>query len=148
MARRNRRCGPRAVIMTTSSTAVLSRFNQSGVTVTFPATRNQCRRRERFKDRSCGRYRRHPLGNFPHAGCRVFRCGSGLLKPIVQSMGKASNLARFIATLYVALLMSTPWLIRESTLLLPPSASVFAQATSVAASAAIEALGHTLRALL
>jgi hypothetical protein len=63
-------------------------------------------------------------------------------------MGKASTLAVFIGALYVALLVCTPWLIRESTLLLPPSASVSAQASSVAASAAIEALGHTFRAWL
>lgn len=58
----------------------------------------------------------------------------------------ASLAARVLSMLYVALLICTPWVIRESTLLLPPSAFASAQATSVAASVAIERLGRAFPA--
>jgi hypothetical protein len=74
----------------------------------------------------------------------------GVLKPIVQFMGRyrnnGSHLAGLLSALYLALLLCTPWLIRESTLLLPSSASVSAQDSSGAASAAVEALRTALRA--
>src|SRR5204862_3218377 len=74
----------------------------------------------------------------------------GVLKPIVQFVGRyrnnASHLAGLFSALYLALLLCTPWLIRESTLLLPSSASVSAQNTSGAASAAVEALRTALHA--
>src|SRR6266513_2553842 len=67
-----------------------------------------------------------------------------VLKPIIQFVGRylnnASHFAGLFSALYLALLLCTPWLIRESTLLLPSSASVSAQETSGAASAAVEAL--------
>jgi hypothetical protein len=74
----------------------------------------------------------------------------GVMKPIVQFMGRyrnsASHLAGLFSALYLALLLCSPWLIRESTLLLPSSASVSAQDTSGAASAAVEALRTALHA--
>ena len=72
----------------------------------------------------------------------------GVLKRIVQFMGRhlnnASHRAGFFSALYLALLLCTPWIIRESTLLLPSSASVSAQDTGEAASAAFEALRTAL----
>ena len=61
---------------------------------------------------------------------------------------KASLVAGALSVLYLALLLCTPWFIRESTLLLPPSAFASAQATSVAGSVAIEKLEHGFRAHL
>jgi hypothetical protein len=52
--------------------------------------------------------------------------------------------AQMVSALYVALLLCTPWIVRESTLLLPPSASASAEASSEAACAAIDAVGTTL----
>ena len=61
-------------------------------------------------------------------------------------LNNASHFAGLFSALYLALLLCTPWLIRESTLLLPSSASVSAQETSGAASAAVEALRTALHA--
>src|SRR5438477_12974432 len=73
-----------------------------------------------------------------------------VLKPIVRFVGRylnnASHFAGLFSALYLALLLCTPWLIRESTLLLPSSASVSAQETSGAASAAVEVLRTALHA--
>src|SRR5439155_23822564 len=73
-----------------------------------------------------------------------------VLKPIVGVMGRyrnnASRLAGLLSALYLALLLCSPWIIRESTLLLPSSASVSAQDTSGAASEVFEALRTALHA--
>src|SRR5438034_3539207 len=73
-----------------------------------------------------------------------------VLKPMVQFVGRylnnASHFAGLFSALYLAMLLCTPWLIQESTLLLPSSASVSSQDTSGAASAAFEALRTALHA--
>jgi hypothetical protein len=60
-------------------------------------------------------------------------------KPIVRCMdtypNRGSRLAVFLSALYVVLLLLTPWILLHSALLLPPAASISAQATSQAASA-------------
>jgi len=53
-----------------------------------------------------------------------------------------------LSALYIALLLCTPWVIHESTLLLPPSAFASAQASTVAASVVIAKLGQGLRVRL
>jgi hypothetical protein len=60
----------------------------------------------------------------------------------------AKVIAGVLSVLYLALLLCTPWVIRESTLLLPTSAFASAQGASVAAAVAIEKLGHGFRARL
>ena len=60
----------------------------------------------------------------------------------------ASLVAGALSVLYLALLLCTPWLIRESTLMLPPSAFASAQATSVVASVVIEKLERGFHACL
>jgi len=58
----------------------------------------------------------------------------------------APLVAKVLSFLYLALLLCTPWVIRESTLLLPPSAFASAQATTIVASAVVEKIGHGFRA--